>query len=536
MRRPLGCLTFSAFVAVFLVLLGVVVLAATTGNRIFSPGPLSGVTVGAPLGGVTTHADLEGRCEACHAPIWSGERMADRCLVCHADVREQITAASGFHGRFASAESCRDCHTDHRGREASLIVANPEVFPHERTGYSLGAHALKGQGGTFGCLDCHPASPTAFKPPVCVACHEQRDAAYMTTHEQDFGTACLNCHDGVETYGVKFGHATYPLTGGHDGPLCGSCHHGQTTIAELKATSTACISCHGAKDIHQGRLGTACEQCHTPAAWTGATIDHKLTRFPLLGKHVGTACESCHVQRQWTGIGVTCIACHAKDDAHNGQFPGDCGACHVATGWKDVTFSHDQTGFKLAGAHASVTCAACHPNGKYANTPTTCIGCHKAKDKHNGTFGTDCGACHKVTTWADWTFDHAKSAFPLTGAHKSLDCQKCHAGGVFKGTPTVCASCHTRPASHNGVFTGACSACHTTGAWLPAGYNGPHPFPMNHGGAGSKCATCHPTSLTSYTCAKCHSDASMTSRHRGVGGFSLTSCTKCHANGGGGGD
>lgn len=528
-------MTFSALIAVLLVIVGVVIAAAATGNAVFSPGALSAEAHSGPLGGVASHAELAGRCDACHSAAWFGASMADRCLACHAGVRDQINTASGFHGRFAATQSCRQCHIDHRGASASLTLANPDAFPHDLTGFSLGAHQLRSSGGEFRCLDCHPAAPQAYKPAACMACHEKRDAPYMAEHEQTFGTGCLNCHDGVETYGRTFGHATYPLTGGHDGPVCSACHHGQATLAALKATPTVCLECHAARDIHAGRLGPACEDCHTPSSWKTATIDHSRTRFLLVGKHVATPCESCHVSRQWTGIGTTCQACHAKDDAHNGQFPAACGQCHVATDWKDVTFSHDTVGFALAGAHAAVTCSACHIGDRFAGTPTTCIGCHAAKDKHNGAYGTDCAACHKVTTWADWTFDHSKASFPLTGAHKTVTCQDCHKGEVFKGTPAVCASCHARPSSHGSVLSGACSACHSTSAWLPAGFNGPHPFPMNHGGA-SRCAACHPTTLLKYSCASCHSTGEMASQHAGISGFTQTSCTKCHQSGGGGGD
>ena len=40
MRRPLGCLTFSALVAAILVVLAILGAAAATGNAIFSPGRL----------------------------------------------------------------------------------------------------------------------------------------------------------------------------------------------------------------------------------------------------------------------------------------------------------------------------------------------------------------------------------------------------------------------------------------------------------------------------------------------------------------
>ncbi len=468
MRRPLGCMTFSALVAAVLVAIVIAAAAAVTGNGIFSPGALSGVARGGPIEGVSSHAQLEARCDACHATAFSGDRMADRCLACHTQVQQEISSGGGLHGLLAPVDDCRGCHTDHRGATASLTLADPAAFPHDRTGYSLRAHALRAGGGGVGCLDCHPGSPTSFTPPACLSCHEQLDQPYMAEHVVTFGTTCLNCHDGIDTYGAAFDHASYPLTGGHGEAQCGGCHQGSTTLEALRATETECVACHAADDIHEGRLGTSCEECHTPATWADATIDHDLTGFPL------------------------------------------------------------------TGGHATPACAACHPDGRYVGVPTTCIGCHAGDDRHKGAFGKDCAACHKTTTWEDWTFDHARSSFPLTGAHRSVSCQGCHAGGTFKGTPSTCAACHARPASHGTVLRGNCGSCHTTGAWTPASFNGPHPFPMNHGGAGGSCATCHPSSLTSYSCTRCHSRADMAEHHTEVSGFSQTTCARCHPNAQGG--
>ena len=664
MRRPLGCLTFSALATA--ILAGAAILGATvvTGNGIFSPGALSGAEQGAPIGGVHSHADLEARCDACHAAAFSGERMGDRCLACHTPVQQEIASKGGLHGRLlATTANCRDCHTDHRGATASLTLADPRVFPHEQTGYVLTAHPLSGQGGSFGCRDCHPGSPVSFSAPTCAGCHEALDAPYMAQHVTAFGSTCLNCHDGADSYGQTFDHATYPLEGGHAQAQCSGCHREATTLAAARATSTECVDCHAAKDIHEGRLGTNCGECHSPKTWADATIDHARTRFVLVGQHVGALCESCHVDRHWTGIGQTCSSCHAKVDPHGDQFPGDCAACHKATGWKDVTFDHATTRFALVLAHAKPACAACHAGGKYVGTSTSCIGCHAADDRHDGALGKDCAACHKATTWAAASFNHDKASFKLTGAHKSVTCQKCHAGnqfkgtpstcaachtkpsshgsafsgtcsschatkawlpakfdhsktafkltgahlsatcqkchkggvtkgtptacsachtkpsshgsafsgtcsschatkawlpakfdhsktafkltgahlsatcqkchkgGVTKGTPTACSACHTKPSSHGSAFSGTCSSCHTTRAWLPASFSGPHAFPQTHGGAGGTCATCHPSSLTSYSCARCHSNAKMTEHHKEVSGFTLTTCVKCHPTG-----
>jgi hypothetical protein len=533
MARPLGCLTGSALIAAGLATAVILAISVATGNGIYSPGELSAAR-GTVRGGVASHAELGSRCEACHAAAWSGERMADRCLFCHTEVRDEISTRAGLHGRVAAGE-CRDCHTDHHGPNASLTVIDLATFPHDQLGFSLRAHLISTASVRTTCEDCHPGSLTAFAVSSCATCHQRLDAPYMTEHEADFGSGCLGCHDGLETYGKAFGHTSFPLTGGHAGRTCQACHRGATTLVTLKSAPTICVDCHQADDIHAGRLGASCVDCHTPASWAGATLDHDRTRFPLTGKHVGQACTACHVGDQWTGIGLTCQACHENVDPHHGQFAADCVTCHATTGWADVTFDHATTGFALTGGHAAPACAACHPNGRFAGTPTTCVGCHRADDAHGGSFGTNCGACHRATTWSDATFDHSKSAFPLTGAHASVSCQGCHVGGVFKGTPTACVSCHARPTSHTTGFNNLCGSCHSTKAWTPASFNAPHSFPMNHGGAGGVCSRCHPTSYAAWTCTKCHSNTSMASQHAGVSGYTATGCLNCHPTGSGGG-
>ncbi len=430
--------------------------------------------------------------------------MGDRCLACHTEVAQEIESDDGLHGGFATPANCRDCHSDHQGVTASLTRADLHGYPHERTGYLLRAHATRDEGGAFVCQDCHPNSLRTFSPSTCLACHKLLDLPWMIQHQVTFGVACLDCHDGINSYGAAYDHAAFPLVGRHGETECIFCHREASTLAALRATPTECLACHGADDIHDGRLGTSCGECHSAEGWDGATLDHDRTRFPLTGLHTEVICESCHVDRQWTEIGSTCRSCHTRDDPHGGQFPGDCVDCHLTSGWEDLTFSHARTGFALAGAHAEPSCGACHPGGRYVGTPATCIGCHAEDDRHDGAFGTDCAACHRATTWADWTFDHDLSSFPLTGAHRSASCQGCHSGGSFEGTSSACSSCHGKPSSHGNAFGGSCGSCHSTSAWRPASFNGPHPFPMNHGGAGGNCSTCHPSSPHRLHVHACH--------------------------------
>ena len=83
---------------------------------------------------------------------------------------------------------------------------------------------------------------------------------------------------------------------------------------------------------------------------------------------------------------------------------------------------------------------------------------------------------------AQEAFDHFSTGFVLDGAHTNVACEACHTGGVFETASPNCESCHSsngviqatrKPADHV-VTTGACVDCHTTAAWQPVTFHGPH--------------------------------------------------------------
>jgi len=88
-------------------------------------------------------------------------------------------------------------------------------------------------------------------------------------------------------------------------------------------------------------------------------------------------------------------------------------------------------------------------------------------------------------------FDHARTRFPLTGAHERTDCERCHAGGVFAGTPSQCGACHLRGAAIaetskplNHIPTpNSCDDCHMTSTWSNVRFQ--------HIGLTTPCASCH---------------------------------------------
>lgn len=444
--KRLGFFTPSGTIAALLTVLVVVGVGWLRGGILFNPGLLNAKT-GAPLGGVSSHAGLTNRCSSCHVAFWSQARMSDRCVACHTGIAAQLNNPSLVHGVFQAADpglTCWVCHPDHKGANAPTTVMVDLNFPHEALGYALTAHQTRSDGTLFTCADCHGDTFTAhYDQAPCMTCHQQIKPGFMQDHLQAYGDNCLGCHDGVDNYGHAFNHAAvvFKLTGKHAGLVCGRCHTGARNIADFKATSQDCFSCHAANDTHQGQLGTSCAACHTTAGWLPATFDHNLSSFKLIGKHAGVPCSGCHVNAVFKGTPTDCFSCHARDDKHKGQFGTACDLCHTPNGWLPPTFDHRI--FPLTGGHANLTCTSCHKNEVFKGLSTACAACHADPPFHAGLFqGTPCDSCHNTTAWVPATYNlsHPASCGEVRCInHQGATCRDCHTANLMTAT---CTKCH----------------------------------------------------------------------------------------------
>jgi len=444
----LGCLTGTGILALFITSLIIAGLIYTSGGLLFMPGPLS-VKSGGVLGGVTSHAQIAGNCKACHTAPWERATMADRCVACHANVASQIQNVTSLHGKLMSDNpslSCRHCHSEHRGANAKLTTIDETLFPHEVVGFSLNGHQHTSAGLPFTCDDCHHGDISTFAPDSCQTCHSQIDLAYTQAHVAAFGDNCLACHDGVDRYGKSFNHnqLNFKLTGKHASVNCLRCHVNARSMADLQSVPQDCKACHQKDDTHQGRFGSDCGTCHTPDAWKPAKFDHNLAAFKLDGAHTSVKCELCHINNVYKGTPTACIACHQKDDHHNGQFGTDCAACHQTSAWNKVNFDHNKSNFPLTGVHSLVACEKCHTSGQFKGLSTACASCHADPAFHAGMFGTDCASCHTTLNWFA----------QYNGPHPNIVNDREHGQGIHHGGAT-CRDCHTQ-----NLRTATCTKCH----------------------------------------------------------------------------
>ncbi|MGQ0614486.1 MAG: hypothetical protein ACT4PV_12190 [Planctomycetaceae bacterium] len=507
-----------------------------------SPGPISAVHAR------EERLDGGGNCSSCHGG-WFGS-MTEACLACHATIDEQIGAGTGLHGALGSskASACASCHSEHHGAGFAMVnrrsfaqagVADPAKFDHALVGWRMDGRHLELS---------------------CAECHEQADAELLPPGGRRYG-----------------------------------------------GLDRDCASCH--EDPHEGRMTVACAGCHGQSSFDALHAEGHERHLPLVGGHGDLSCRACHAggephALETLGAGTApparaCAQCHASPHAaafvagaaraSGNPEAGSCVVCHLAEhrsfrdeGLRLTPGQHDYSGFPLAAPHDRATCAQCHAPAaeefalRYPGRgPDSCRSCHE--DPHGGQFDAGrfadrgCVACHDRHRFEPHAFTpevHARTAFPLTGAHVATACDDCHKipqeghPRRFAGTSASCDACHAD--AHAGFFAlsaarrkleppDSCSACHLTtdfreipeagfdhGRWTGFVVRGAH--------AQSRCESCHrPREQPDGTgrsfgrveetfgsvadCASCHVDP-----HEG--GFDgprapssidgKTSCARCH--------
>ncbi len=482
--------------------LGVVALVAKDVKR-SGPGVLSEVH------GLVDELVGSGSCSQCHGDKNTSPDQA--CLACHEAIGKHIGAGKGLHGSLGSQvqRACALCHSEHHGAAAALVnvrtfliagVEDISKFDHEVVGYELaGAHT------ELECTECHVNAELVLIPEGgtryiglqqnCATCHED-------PHDGAMLPGCADCHnqEGFDSF-ETFDHGESLLLEGSHGELsCLECHKPDTQY------SVEALASSGKE--HSGRTCTNCHSApHSSEFLTGAE------------------------ERDPEGLG--CALCHVESD--------------LAFAQEEPQLSvllHAASGFALQDPHGDLECSQCHAPelatfelrfpGRQADQ---CQQCHA--DPHAGQFlggqgkVMQCLDCHASTAFAPHNFTataHAAAGFILNGAHKGIDCSKCHedpsagAARSFRGIGQGCNTCHED--SHAGVFQAAkdCSTCHTT-----VEFGDSHAQSFDHGKwTGFDLAGAH----TQNRCESCHSEQPQR-KGRTFGRVShifgeIIGCASCH--------
>jgi hypothetical protein len=486
-------------------------------EQLFMPGEL-----------ISAHDEFKSECTNCHVRL-RDTTQKKLCLGCHDHrlVAEDILRKQGFHGKHkeASKLDCKTCHSDHQGVDASIISLDEDNFDHKFTDYELNGKHLtadcndcheqgrKHREAKHGCFDCHSEDDahdgklgkkcadchnpegwnkskfdhdeTEFKlkflhqqvacnschlqgkykdiPRQCVDCHAIRDI-----HANRFGDNCNTCHQEKGWDKSLFNHdrdTRYRLDGKHLETTCNDCHAPDYKVSEEGKTPRDCFSCHRADDVHKGKNGKQCQDCHDTREWEFTSFDHDAkTDFPLKGGHEELSCEACHLADAKTRqIDTACYSCHELDDVHKQEQGSECSLCHNEISWQNqVRFDHDISVFPLIGQHAAVVCEACHLTSVFGDTDDRCIDCHQADDVHKQGLGEECEVCHNANAWLIWDFDHDQTEFKLRHRHDELHCDSCHSKPLqeFTEKEWICIDCHRRDDVHRGEFGESCNRCH----------------------------------------------------------------------------
>ena len=477
------------------------------------------------------HAKDEENCDKCHKKFDKGAQSG-LCKTCHKDVGKDISEQRGYHGRIKDDKPCKECHTDHKGRDAKIVILDTAKFDHAQTDFVL-------KGGHLGekakCKSCHlEGKKYSEAPSLCNSCHKKDDK-----HKGGLGTDCAKCHVDKDWKTTDFDHnkTNFKLLGKHFDVKCDKCH----INGKYKDTPKTCVACHKKDDekAHKGKLGTDCAKCHSEKDWKTTKFDHDKTNFKLLGKHDEVKCDKCHIDKKYKDTPKLCSSCHKKDDdkAHKGKFGSKCETCHTEKDWKDILFDHEKkTKFPLLGKHrAPLKCVSCHKGDLYKDKlQMTCVSCHKKDDDkaHKGNFGPKCESCHTEKDWKEVLFDHdKKTKFPLLGKHRPpLKCSACHKGDLYKDKlQTTCLSCHEKDDKHKGQEGKKCETCHNESDWKKTTFkhNTMSKFLLQGNHALVECKKCHfaPTFKDAKSeCFSCHEkdDAKIHKRRLG------TECQDCH--------
>lgn len=361
-----------------------------------------------------TYFELEGRhqavsCRSCHSDlVFAGTKK--QCVHCHQDLHR---------GRLGI--QCGDCHRPSGWKPFDVIAMHAQTrFP------------LTGRHAVTSCGNCHKEKNQNEFTGVTTECSGCHLKEYLATSNpshsaNQFSLDCQSCHTPFSwksSMGHEHARQGFPLTGGHSGVDCRSCH-----VAGYKNTSTACAACHlpdynSAADPNHAASGfsTDCRMCHSlNPGWAPASFDHAGTNYQLTGAHqtIKNQCRSCH-SGGFTNTPTNCYECHTDDynnttnpDHRSSNFSLLCETCHSQNAWKPSTFNHDAQYFPVySGRHknqwtgcggGSGDGAGCHTvSSNYA--VFSCLHCHehrksKMDDEHDDVSGYNynsqaCFSCH----------------------------------------------------------------------------------------------------------------------------------------------
>jgi Cytochrome c7 and related cytochrome c len=474
------------------------------------------------------HTGITGNCSQCHG---AGTQLSfyNNDMV----VKDSVLTPS--HIPYIGGTDCSSCHK-------STTYAAGSFGPMNMT---QATHAFV----ATTCNTCHGTATVSFFIGAASPTLQLRPADH-TSGNQVAPNDCSGCHTTANwnSTSLPTGHMPNPAN-----KACAICHTtapADYTTATLAANSVLhtgissnCGQCHGAttaltwynnytpKDAILAPAhipyvaGTDCSSCHKSTTYAAGTFG-PMNMTQATHAFVSTTCDTCHgtaTASFYIGAASPTLQLRPADHTTGTMLTGDCSGCHTTANWNSNSLPAGH--MPNPGNQACLTCHTSSPaNYKvfatnavlHTGITSNCSQCHGAGTQlsfYNNDMvvkdsvlspahipylsGTDCGSCHKSTTYAAGTFGPMNMT-QATHAFVSTTCDTCHAsaaGSLYMGaaSPTL----QRRPADHSSgtMLTGDCSGCHTTANWnsgtLPAGHM---PTPGT-----ATCLVCHTAAPANYT-------------------------------------
>ncbi len=200
---------------------------------------------------------------------------------------------------------------------------------------------------------------------------------------------------------------------------------------------------------------------------------------------------------------------------------------------------------KVIQGHAKYEedCRSCHIPFDRQAQDRLCLDCHKdvggdvrGKEGFHGKMKPQaCRTCHtehrgrdaKIAEFDKNTFDHAATDYALKGAHRKVDCAKCHVSGKkWREAPQDCNACHKKDDVHKGSLGTKCFDCHTEASWKEAKFDHSKTrFELTGKHADIKCQDCHKDTRYKETPRQCLACHKKDDKHKGNFG---EKCESCH--------
>jgi hypothetical protein len=538
------------------------------------------------------HTGISGNCGQCH-----GSPSGALSFYNNND-NPKAAVLSPAHIPYLNGSDCSSCHaanyaaggfgpTNMSAAKHAFVPTTCDTCHEAGLTFYLGASSPALQGRPPGHVSA--PNPPSQATGDCSLCHNTTVWTTPTTlpngHMPIPGTqTCSVCHVGnLSTPGGYATMASIPILHTGISTGCAQCHGGATALTFYNNNDNPKAAA-GLSPAHIPAFsGEDCSACHAPNYVTGGFGPMNMTQATHAG--VGTTCINCHEAGLSFYMGAANPGLQGRPADHTaGQqvAPNDCSLCHSTANWNTTVLpaghmpnpANQACNVCHTAAPANYTTLAANPV-LHTGISSGCGQCHGGTSAltwyNNFTpkdavlapshipylAGTDCGSCHKSSTYAVGSFGPMNMTQATHAFASATACNTCHEAGLSFYMGAASPALQGRPSDHTSgqmVAPNDCSICHTTANWnstmMPAGHM---PNPANQ--ACNICHTAAPgnyttlaansvlhTGITSSECAQCHGgttpltwynnytpkDAVLTPSH--IPFLAGTSCGSCHSS------